>query len=927
MEQGEVNTMWARFRSFARGLVRRTRVEGALAEELDFHLQARAEHWRHQGLPPAEAVRRARLEFGAVEGYKERCREARGLRFVDELRSDVWYAIRQLRRAPTFTLVATGTLAIGIGANAAIFSLINAVLLKTLPVERPHELRLLEWTARRAGFSTWYTWAPSIDGINTRAGSAAAQRNAAGEDFGTSFAYPVYTHVRDHAASFAELFAFGQPKRVNVIVGDRAELAAGLLVSGNFFRGLGVPALIGRAIEATDDQAGSPAVAVLGYRFWQRVFRSDERVVGQTIGVNGTPVVIVGIAPPTFDGVSPGRRTDVMVPITTMLPAIHDIPDMLQSARHWAFNVMGRVKGEVTEEQARAEAESLVQRAILDNPPAGEEYDLPRVALNPGGRGLDMLRREVSSALRILMAIVGTVLLIACANIAGLLLMRGAARRREIGTRLSLGAPRGRVVRQLLTESLLLAGLGGSVGIVLAFALRGLLPHLLNWQGRETIAIDMAPDVGMLAFALATCLVTGLVCGLAPALRATRVDLVPALARAVPGAADRSSRLWAGKTLVITQVALSFLLLVGAGLFVRTLVSLQSEALGFRPEQLLLFKLNAGLSGYEDSRLSDFFERVTKRAAAIPGVRAVSLSRYGLIGDGRNRGDIAVPAGKGQALVHKHYVGPRYFETMGIPLLRGRDIAWTDREGTPVVAIVNQALAKQLPNGVAPIGERIGYDSEATDLAEIIGVAADARFDSLREAAPPTLYLPYRQHPQSSMTFAVRLAGSPDAVRGSIRRAVEEIDPNVPMFGIRTQEAQISVAMGPERLLAQLVSGFALLALLLACLGIYGTLAYSVARRTSEIGLRMALGADRWDVVRMVLRESVVPVVLGVALGLGAAAVATRVIESMLFGVTPHDAPTLLAAALILTGSALLAAWLPSRRAARVDPMSALRCE
>jgi len=441
----------------------------------------------------------------------------------------------------------------------------------------------------------------------------------------------------------------------------------------------------------------------------------------------------------------------------------------------------------------------------------------------------------------------------------------------------------------------------------------------------------MEPDGWMLAYSSGMCLLAGVACGILPALQATRLDLAAMLGRTVSNPQQGPARSWTGNALVTAQVSLSLVLLVGAGLFIRTLVNLRSEALGFRPESLLLFQVDATLNGYRDARLNDFYAQALNRLAAVAGVRSVTLSRWGILGGHRTTDSISVPGyteqGRGHVNVHVHYVAPRYFETMGIPLLQGRDVTWRDHEGAPRVAIVNQALALRYFGGAAPVGRRVGPEGGSADQIEIVGLAADAKFSPLREAAPPTLYLPYRQHRQHLVTFAVRTTGDPTALVDSIRRSLAALDPDVPLFDVRTQGEQIDLATHQERLFAHLVSGFALLALVLACLGTYGTLAYSVARRTPEIGLRMALGAERSDVVLMMLRDSLGPVAIGVALGLGGALVGARLVQSMLFGIAGQDSATLAVAVVVLVISALIAAWLPSLRASRLDPMSALRCD
>jgi predicted permease len=898
--------MWSRLRALWGVLLRPARAERDLADEVAFHLASRTDYWRTQGLSPAEAARRARLEFGGIEGYKDVCRDSRRPRLLQEVGADLTYGVRQLRAAPAFSLVAVGILAIAIGANTAVFSVLDAVLLRVLPVERPGELRELAWTARREG-----GWPMTYDGSMRPFGN--------GDLLATSFSYPIYAHLRDQSTTFADLFLFTRDE-INLGVGGREHRVSALLVSGNFFRGLGVTTRIGHPMGVADDRAGAPAVAVLTSRVWQRLFGGDAAAVGSTVRINGVPASIAGVTPPAFEGVEPGWPVDVVLPITTLLPIVDDGPNRFGDSR-WAFRVMGRVKPGVDDARVHAESEALFRQAL----PAGASYT-PRLLVTPGGQGLDSLRRNYAEPLWLLMAIMAVVLLIACANIAGLLLMRAASREREMAVRLVLGAGRGRLLRQLLAETLLLAAIGGVLGTGLARAIAGGLLPVLN-QDNEPIDLALGLGPWALAFSMGICVTVGLLCGILPALRATRAGARLTVARATPGGHD-PSRLAAGKTLIALQVALSLVLLVGAGLFARSLANLRAQPLGFQPDHVMLFQFDATDAGYTGARLHDFYERVLERVAAIPGVQAVSMSRYGLLSGGATRDGVLVqtPGGPVDVSTHLHFVSARHFATMGIPLLSGRDLTPQDREGAPLVAVVNRALAERLPANAPAVGQRLGYGQKGAPL-EIVGVVADARFASLREPPPPTLYLPYRQHPQHRMTFAVRVAGEPTSIVEAARRASEAVDPAVPMYEVRTQEAQIDAAVRQERLFAYVAGGFAALALVLACLGIYGTLGYSVARRTAEIGLRMALGANRAAVVLMVLRESITPVLLGVAVGLAAAWASTRLIEGMLFNLAPRDTATLVVATTVLVLAALVAAWVPARRASVVDPMTALRRE
>jgi predicted permease len=902
----------SRLRSWLGGLLDRRRVERDMADEMAFHLQARTDHWVAQGLAPVEAARRARLEFGPVERYQEESRQARGLRLVDELRGDLVYAARTLRAAPVFTAVAVAILAIAIGANTAVFSVVEAVMVRQLPVVRPGELRQLAWVEPADR-----DWQMRYDG--------SARPGPDGGRLMTSFSWPVYTQLREHTTAFSSLFV-AVTREVNLDANGRAQRAQALVVSGDFMDGIGTPPAIGRGLGPDDDRRDAAPIAVLSHRLWRSAFGGDPRVLGRTVRINATPAVVVGVAPPTFEGLQPGEPFDVMVPVTSFAAATEGQDGPL-GERRWAFGVMGRLRPGVDEARALAETDALFRRAVPPDFLQGTRP--PRVVLAPGGQGFDRLRLAYARPLYLLTAIMAVVLCIACANVAGLLLMRTAARQRELAMRLALGAGRARLVRQLLTESSVLAALGTAAGIVLAFVVRGSLLPALN-SGEAPIELSLGLSPSLVGFSIVVCLLVGLACGILPALRATPAGAALALGRTVGGSRSGAPRLFAGRTLIALQVALSLVLIVGAALFTHSLVKLRSQALGFRADHLLLFRLDARTAGYDGRRLLDFYEGVLERVSALPGVQAAAFSRWGLLEGSTTRDGIrlagAAPSQE-DVSVHVHYVSPGFFATMGIAMLAGRDVSAQDRETSPRVAVVNQALARQIAGDPGAAVGRSFFFEGPDQPVQVVGLVADARFATLRDAAPATMYLPYRQYRQHRMSFAARVVGEPTALTEAVRQAVAGVGADVPLFGVRTQIDQIDVAVRQERVFAWLASGFGLLALVMACLGIYGTLGYGVARRWPEIGLRIALGATRWDVVSLVLRESLAPVLVGAAMGIGLALATTRFVQSQLFGVAPRDPATLLTATIALVAAALLAAWLPSRRASSVDPVTALRCE
>jgi len=917
-----------------RFLFRRAEFERGMDEEMRLHLEMKAREFVAVGMSAEEARYAALRSFGNVPLLKEDSRDVWGWRWLEDLFQDLRFSARLLAKSPGFTLVVVLSLALGIGANTAIFSLIDAIMLKMLPVKNPEQLQTLNWAYHASAWpeGLWHSYSTGPCPHETEF------------TLGCSFSYPTFEDIRAQNEVFSHVFALTGAGPLNLSLNGHAALVQGEFVSGDYFSGLGVQALSGRTFTGDDDKPSASPVAVVSYGYWGRRFGRDPAVVGKVVTLNGVPFTIVGVTPPEFFGAEPGRSPEVWIPLR-MEPLVNAArwfqPEKspFNQRDHWWLRIMGRLKPGVSEQQARAALDVIFRQSItagLASPPKPEK--LPWIWLVPGGKGIETLRREFSKPLFVLMTVVGLVLLIACANVANLLLARATTRQKEIAVRSALGAGRRRLIRQLLTESVLLAFVGGGVGLLMAYWGTRLLVGLMttSWL---SINLDTRPDWRVLSFTTTVSVLTGLLFGLAPALQSTRVNLVPAL-KENPGnlvAGTRpigKVRLGLAKGLVISQVATSLLLLIGAGLFVRTLVNLETLDVGFNRRNLLLFGIDPTLSGYKGQRLANLYRELQERLQALPGVKSVSLSQHSLISGSYNSNDISIEGYKprlGEDMEAATLsVAPRFFETMGIPLLLGRTIGPQDNESAPKVAVINQAMARRFFPGENPVGKRFSWgDGKKGYDIEIIGVVRDAKYHQVRGEAPPTVYVPYSQKLDwlGPMHFEVRTAGDPHDWIPAVRQMMQSVEENVPLFDVKTQTEEIDETLFQERLFAKLTSFFGLLALLLACIGLYGIMAYAVVRRTNEIGIRMALGAQRSDVLGMVLGESLLLVTVGIALGLPVALAATRLLKSFLFGLTPNDPVAIVASILLMAAVAAFAGYLPARRASRVDPMVALRYE
>jgi predicted permease len=880
-----LNTLKTRLRA----MLRKSEMERELDEELRHHIERQTEQNIRLGMNPEEARSAARKAFGGVEQAKERSRDARGVRWLEELWQDLRFSTRMLAKNPGFTLVAVITLALGIGANTAIFSLIDSVLLKLLPVKDPAQLVTL------------------------------ANTTGAGEK-GHPFSYPLYQDLRERNQVFAGILAYSGVA-LNLSGNGQKERVAGQLVSGNFFSVLGVQPLLGRVFTDADNQSpGRHHVTILSHSFWQRRFASNPGMVGETVHLNGYPFTVIGVAPPGFFGVEVGAAPELWVPMM-MQPQVSGFADRLQRRNHWWITLMARLKPGVSERQAQAATEALCQQ-INGEMPAGKLRDFlleQHIQLRPASQGLSSLRSQFRQPLLVLMGVVGLVLLIACANLANLLLARATARQKEIAVRMALGASRGRLAAQLLTESLLLSFLGGLFGLLFAF---WATDFLLSFLSQANFTLEIQPDLRVLSFNLGIAALTGILFGLAPALQTTRPNLIEALKNEIPTLTSGGSRFELRKLLVVSQVALSLLLLIGAGLFVRTLQNLKGIEPGFRADKVLLLSLNPGLNGYSPERVNSFYAQLLERINALPGVQSASFADKPLLGGASVDGLRA--AGKEMSVTVK-WVEPKFFETMGIALLTGRDFNARDGAGAPQVVIINETLARDFFGNDNPLGQRVGNRQER----EIIGVIKDTKYWDLKKPAPRTVYFPLAQITAVSAerTLHVRTAGEQKNLLAAIRREVETLDKNLPVYNVRTFTDLVAQSIYQERLIATLSSFFGLLALLLASLGLYGVMAYSVARRTREIGIRLALGAQKSDILKLVVRHGMGLALAGIGLGIAAAWALTRVLANLLYGVSVTDPLTFVSLPLVLVGVALLACYLPARRATKVDPMVALRFE
>jgi predicted permease len=916
-----------------RALVGKQRAEREINEELRAYFDAAVNEKMRAGMSREDALRAARLEMGSMEAVKEAIRSAGWERLLETLWQDIRFALRQLRRSPALTAVVILSLALGIGANTAIFSLMDAVMLKSLPVKDPQQLVLLQW-------ATPTSQLPPVAVMSSLHGDMFPTRTGGMES--TSFSYPAFQEFGARNHVFSSLFGFQSADRVNVIIHGHATLAYGEMVTGDYFSGLGVAPVAGRAITGADEKVGATPVAVVSYGFWQRQFGGSPSALGRPITLNGVPFTLVGVAPPEFFGVRPGSKLDIWVPISAQ-PQI--LPQWDRAGESWFTEhnrwwvvMMGRLETGVASQQALAEMKVLFTQSMTAGlkPPPKPQL-LPQVQLASASQGINELRERFSQPLWLLMALVALVLLIACANVANLLLARATTRQKEIAVRLAMGAGRQRLVRQLLTESLLLSFLGGAAGLLVAFWGTHVLLALMA-SGRDPVLLTVSPDVAILAFTAAASLLTGVLFGLVPALRATRLRLTPSLKEntgtsgAEPGAKSTLSR-----ALVVAQVAVCMLLLIAAGLFVRTLENLENQNFGFDQYHLLLFRIDPTQAGYRGTRLVTFYQELRGRIEAFPGVQSASFSSDGLIGAGMSIEGISVegytPNRSGrEESAWTNNVGPDYFRATGIGLILGRTIGAEDTESSPKVAVVNEALVREIFGKANPIGRRFGFGRarSTADEYSIVGVVQNAKYQELRKPAPSTVYIPYAQMAERgwpSAYFEVRTAGNPLAMVPDLRRIVDSMNKELPLSDVRTETEKIDQALMQERLFAWLSSFFGFLAMLLACVGLYGVMNYSVVRRTSEIGIRMALGAQPGSILRLVMRDVAAILAVGVTAGVCISIAAVGVLQNMLFGLSARDPITLIGSACVLSAAALLAGYLPARRATKVDPLVALRYE
>jgi len=846
------------------------------------------------------------------------------LRLWDEFGADLRYAARRLRRSLGFTAVATVSLALAIGANTTIFSLAKQLLYDRLAVPNAENLRLLSWTGTEehvAVHGIWGDYEPLPGGRVTS----------------TAFSYEAFQRLRAENRELEDLFAFKR-EGMNATIGGAAQRVRGEMVSGNYYADLDVRPVLGRGITPADDaKPGQGAVAAIGYGLWEREFGRSPAVLGQVIRVNEVPLTIVGVNPKGFTSAKDVQTpADVFIPLS-MQPVVSPMPGKtppLSDPNLWWVNIMGRAKVGISDQTAQAGLDAQLAAIVRGTMPVKEGEDLPRMDLRDGSRGLFEQRHTFAKPMAVLMTMVGLVLLLACANISNLMLARGTQRQREISVRLALGAGRGRILRQMLVESLLLSTMGGAFGLLAAYFGRNAIPRMIenSWEQSD---LHVHFDWRVFGFTAAVTMLTGILFGLTPALAAARRDVNRSLKEGAL-TATRRRKAWGGRALVGFQIALSTLLVIGAGLFLRTLAGLSSVNVGFRTDHLLLIEINPERTQYPPGKDVDLHQRLEAAFAGVPGVETVTAAVPVYIADDRMRRDFLV---EGQD-EHKseaeffNVVGNNFFRTLGIPIVAGRGFGSQDTATSLKVGVINQSLArKSFPNR-NPVGQRFSISTEESDgrrgreWIQIVGVCADTRYSSLRAEPPPQFFLLYGQQREvGALNYEIRTAMQPEAVLPALRHVARQIDPNLPFGNVRTQDQQIAAAMQQECIFAAMASSFGLLALALAAVGIYGIMAYAVANRTNEIGIRLALGAQQRQVLAMILREASWISVAGVIVGLGAALILARLVKAMLYGLQPTDPVSLCAGALLLVVVGLAASWIPAQRAASVQPVEALRHE
>ncbi len=890
---------------------RKKRREQDLEREMRSHLELEAEEQRDAGLAADRARFAAQRAFGNTTLIQEEVREMSRWVLLERLWQDLSYAWRTLGRNRGFTVVAILTLALGIGANTAIFSLLNAVELRRLPVRDPQQLVMLQWTASKR--ANW-------QGVSSYGGCDSGEIRDAGQmrsvSGGCSFSYPMFDYFRSHAKLFGGLAAIAGPSGFQARIRGEIVRAGAQFVSGDFFSVLGVSAQLGRTLNANDDLPDAAPVAVLSSRYWEAHFGNDPGIVGKTIALDGAPFRVIGVAAKEFFGLQPNSLPDLWIPVHSGARLGNGWWSSLAPGNGWLY-IIGRLKPDVPPAQARTEISVLLRQA----PGSAEVFPLQvetSMALVSIARGLSGLRRMYSDQLLILMAVVGLVLLIACANVANLLLTRASVRRKELAVRMAIGCSRARLLQQLLTESFLLSALGTVAGLLLAlWTSRALAAFLASRDNHRTL-IDIRLDPIVLSFTVGIACLAAILFGLAPALAGTREK--PGAALKSGGASGRHS--WFGRALVTAEMALALVLLIGAGLFVRTLVNLEKTDAGFRRDHLLTFQISRPHDVNDPKIPQPVNSGLRERLAALPGVLSTSwASELLLIGnleatsvrvaDRNDLGDIQVDSLR---------VGPQFFETMGIPVIAGRSVGMQDCHPDANAVWINRRFAEALGSKTDPLARVIVRGKNRYQIAGIVG---DTKYEALRSSMAPTIYTPS----PGGGVFVLRTASDPESLAGAVRGAVHEVNPNLIVDNVKSEAAQVDEQLFNEHMMARLSLAFGLLALAMAAIGIYGVLAFSVTRRTSEIAIRMSLGAMPGEILLLVLREGLAPAAIGAAAGLLGAWGVTRLIVTLLFGVGAVDRLTCIGATLVLLAVAALACYIPARRATRVSPLVALRYE